>query len=156
LLRASKLADVYGSASHGLLIPGDWCGDMSWFTRKARTLACLYLCTHTTQSKHLFILYMHTVFLAGISSCGVKSVWTLKSLGWKFRGNKCPYPLRPVSVVSGDFISLFPTHPDFRNSTEVFHLHETLSTPMKLLSSLFINMVPQQHNKYPWNSDETH
>jgi hypothetical protein len=70
LLRASKLADVYGSASHGLLIPGDWCGDVSWFTRNTE----LSLSTHRAQSKHLFILYMHTVFLAGISSCGVKSV----------------------------------------------------------------------------------
>jgi hypothetical protein len=37
---------------------------------------------------------------------------------------------------SGDFMSLFPTHPDFGNSAEEFHPHETLSTPMKLLSSL--------------------
>jgi len=29
LLRASKLADVYGSACHGFLIPGDWCADVS-------------------------------------------------------------------------------------------------------------------------------
>jgi hypothetical protein len=33
-------------------------------------------------------------------------------------------------------MSLFPTHPDFGNSAEEFHLHETLSTPKKLLSSL--------------------
>jgi hypothetical protein len=33
-------------------------------------------------------------------------------------------------------MSLFPTHPDFENSAEEFHPHETLYTPMKLLSSL--------------------
>jgi hypothetical protein len=38
--------------------------------------------------------------------------------------------------LSGDFMSLFPTHPDFGNSAEEFHPHETLYTPMKLLSSL--------------------
>jgi hypothetical protein len=48
--------------------------------------------------------------------------------------------------LSEDFMSLFLTYPDFRNSTEEFHLHKTLSTPMKLLSSLFINMVLHQHN----------
>jgi hypothetical protein len=32
------------------------------------------------------------------------------------------------------------------NSAEEFHPHETLSIPMKLLLSLFINMVPHQHN----------
>jgi hypothetical protein len=48
--------------------------------------------------------------------------------------------------LSGDFMSLFPTHPDFRNGAEEFHPHETLSVPMKLLSSLFVNMVPHQHN----------
>jgi hypothetical protein len=32
-------------------------------------------------------------------------------------------------------MSLFPTHPDFENSAEEFHRDETLSTPMKLLSS---------------------
>jgi hypothetical protein len=37
---------------------------------------------------------------------------------------------------SGDFMSLFPIHLDFGNSVEDFHPHETLSTPMKLLSSL--------------------
>jgi hypothetical protein len=30
----------------------------------------------------------------------------------------------------------FSTHSYFRNSAEEFHPHETLSTPMKLLSSL--------------------
>jgi hypothetical protein len=38
--------------------------------------------------------------------------------------------------LSGDFISLFSTHPDFENSAEEFYPHETLSTLMKLLSSL--------------------
>jgi hypothetical protein len=47
------------------------------------------------------------------------------------------------------------THPDFGNSAEEFrphktliisHPHETLSTPMKLLSSLFINIVSHQYN----------
>jgi hypothetical protein len=33
-------------------------------------------------------------------------------------------------------MSLFPTHPDFENSAEEFHLHETLSAPIKLLSPL--------------------
>jgi hypothetical protein len=33
-------------------------------------------------------------------------------------------------------MSLFLTHPDFRNSGEEFYLHETLSTPIKLLSSI--------------------
>jgi hypothetical protein len=33
-------------------------------------------------------------------------------------------------------MSLFSTHPDFTNSAEEFYPHETLSTPMKLLSSL--------------------
>jgi hypothetical protein len=35
--------------------------------------------------------------------------------------------------LSGDFMSLFSTHPDFENSAEEFHPHETLSAPMKLL-----------------------
>jgi hypothetical protein len=35
-----------------------------------------------------------------------------------------------------DFMSLFSTHPYFRNSAEEFHPHETLSTPMRLLASL--------------------
>jgi hypothetical protein len=48
--------------------------------------------------------------------------------------------------LSEDLMSLFPTHLDFGNSAEEFYLHETLSTPMKLLSSLFINIVPYQHN----------
>jgi hypothetical protein len=30
----------------------------------------------------------------------------------------------------------FPTYPYFGNSVEEFHPHKTLSTPMKLLSSL--------------------
>jgi hypothetical protein len=55
------------------------------------------------------------------------------------------YDGRKASL-SGDFMSLFPTHPDFRNSAEEFHSHETLSTPIKLLSSLFINIVPHQYN----------
>jgi hypothetical protein len=38
--------------------------------------------------------------------------------------------------LSGDFTSPFPTHSDFRNSAEEFYPHETLSTPIKLLSSL--------------------
>jgi hypothetical protein len=42
--------------------------------------------------------------------------------------------------------TVFPTHPDFGNSAEEFYPHETLSAPMKLLSSLFINTVPHQHN----------
>jgi hypothetical protein len=50
------------------------------------------------------------------------------------------------SSLSGDFMLLFSTHLDFRNSAEEFYLHETLSAPMKLLSSLFINMMSYQHN----------
>jgi hypothetical protein len=38
--------------------------------------------------------------------------------------------------LSEDFMSRFLTHPDFRNSAEEFHPHETLSAPIKLLSSL--------------------
>jgi hypothetical protein len=38
--------------------------------------------------------------------------------------------------LNGNFMSLFPTHPDFGNCAEEFHLHETLSAPIKLLSSL--------------------
>ena len=41
--------------------------------------------------------------------------------------------------LSGGFISQFPTHPYFGNSAEEFHPHETLSTPMKLLSSLSLH-----------------
>jgi hypothetical protein len=51
-----------------------------------------------------------------------------------------------MSLLSGDFMSLFPVHLDFRNGAEEFHPHESLSTPIKLLSSLFIDMVPPQHN----------
>jgi hypothetical protein len=38
--------------------------------------------------------------------------------------------------LSEDFMSLFSTHPDFGNSAEEFHGDETLSTLIKLLSSL--------------------
>jgi hypothetical protein len=38
--------------------------------------------------------------------------------------------------LNGDFMSLFLTHPDFRNSAEEFHPHKIFSTPMKFLSSL--------------------
>jgi hypothetical protein len=38
-------------------------------------------------------------------------------------------------------MSLFLAHSDFVNRVEEFHPHKTLSTPMKLLSSLFINVV---------------
>jgi hypothetical protein len=38
--------------------------------------------------------------------------------------------------LSEDFMLLFPTYPDVENSAEEFHPHKTLSTPMKLLSSL--------------------
>jgi hypothetical protein len=38
--------------------------------------------------------------------------------------------------VKEDFMSLFPTRPNFGNGAEEFHPHETLSAPMKLLSSL--------------------
>jgi hypothetical protein len=37
---------------------------------------------------------------------------------------------------NGGFMTQFPTHPYFGNSAEEFHGDETLSTPMKLLSSL--------------------
>jgi hypothetical protein len=48
------------------------------------------------------------------------------------------------SVLVGFHVTV--THPDFRNSIEEFHPHKTLSTLIKLLSSLFINMVSHQHN----------
>jgi hypothetical protein len=35
-----------------------------------------------------------------------------------------------------DFMSLFSTHLDFKISAEEFYPHKTLSTPIKLLSSL--------------------
>ena len=38
--------------------------------------------------------------------------------------------------LNGDFMALLPMHPYFENNTEEFHPHETLSTLMKLLSSL--------------------
>jgi len=44
--------------------------------------------------------------------------------------------------LNGDFMALLPMHPYFENNAEEFHPHETLSTLMKLLSSLFINTVP--------------
>jgi hypothetical protein len=46
----------------------------------------------------------------------------------------------------GVVMSLFPTYLNFRNSIEESHPYETLSALMKLLSSLFINIVPHQHN----------
>ena len=42
----------------------------------------------------------------------------------------------PEASLSGDFMALLPMHPYFGNSAEEFHPYETLSTPMKLLSSL--------------------
>jgi len=39
----------------------------------------------------------------------------------------------------------FSTYLNFGNSAEEFYPNKTLSTPMKLLSSLFINMVSHQH-----------
>ena len=47
--------------------------------------------------------------------------------------------------LSGGFISQFATYPYFGNSAEEFHPHETLSTPMKFLSSLFIKTMSCQH-----------
>jgi hypothetical protein len=52
----------------------------------------------------------------------------------------------PKASLSEDFMSLFPTHPDFENSAEKFNPYETLSTLIKLLSSLFINMMSYQYN----------
>jgi hypothetical protein len=46
--------------------------------------------------------------------------------------------------LSGDFMALLLMHPYFENSAEEFHPHETLSAPMKFLSSLFINTMPHQ------------
>jgi hypothetical protein len=43
-----------------------------------------------------------------------------------------------------DFMALLPMHPYFENSTEEFHPYKTLSTPMKLLLSLFVNTVTHQ------------
>jgi hypothetical protein len=39
-------------------------------------------------------------------------------------------------ILSASFMTQFPTHPYFGNSAEKFYMDETLSTPMKLLSSL--------------------
>jgi hypothetical protein len=39
--------------------------------------------------------------------------------------------------LSGGFIAQFPTQSYFGNSTEEFHPHKTLPTPMKLSSSLY-------------------
>ena len=44
--------------------------------------------------------------------------------------------------LSGGFILQFSIHSYFRNSAEEFYPHETLSTPIKLVSSLFIKTVP--------------
>jgi hypothetical protein len=49
------------------------------------------------------------------------------------RENCC---LTAQASLNGDFMSLFPTHPNFENSAEEFHPYETLSAPKKLLSSL--------------------
>jgi hypothetical protein len=38
--------------------------------------------------------------------------------------------------LSEGFMALFSTHSYFGNSAEEFHPHKTISTPMKLLSSL--------------------
>jgi hypothetical protein len=46
------------------------------------------------------------------------------------------YQVETKASLSGDFMALLPMHPYFGNSEEEFHPHETLSTPMKLLSSL--------------------
>jgi hypothetical protein len=40
--------------------------------------------------------------------------------------------LKHKASLSWDFMSLFPTYPDFGNNAEKFHPHETLSTSMKL------------------------
>jgi hypothetical protein len=42
----------------------------------------------------------------------------------------------PEASLSGDFMSLFAIHLDFRNNAEEFYPHETLSISMKHLSSL--------------------
>jgi hypothetical protein len=46
--------------------------------------------------------------------------------------------------LSGDFMALLPMYPHFGNNVEEFHPHEILSTPIKLLLSLFINTVSHQ------------
>jgi hypothetical protein len=48
--------------------------------------------------------------------------------------------------LSENFMSLFPTHPDFGNNVEKLHPHETLCSHETLIIFLFINMVPHQHN----------
>jgi hypothetical protein len=66
--------------------------------------------------------------------------------GSHIKNSKLKQTLYYKASLGRDFMSLFPIHPDFGNSAEEFHPYETLSTPMKLLSSFFINMTPHQHN----------
>jgi hypothetical protein len=40
------------------------------------------------------------------------------------------------AILNGGFMTQFPIHQYFGNSAQEFHGDETLSTPMKLLSSL--------------------
>jgi hypothetical protein len=53
-------------------------------------------------------------------------------------------PAYAYASLSGDFMALLPMYLYFENSAKEFHPHETLSTRMKLLSSLFINTVLHQ------------
>jgi hypothetical protein len=68
--------------------------------------------------------------------------------GLNFKIVLCSWRTQFVSKASlhGDFMSLFSTHPDFGNSVEEFRPHKIFSILIKLLSSLFINMVPHQYN----------
>jgi hypothetical protein len=47
-----------------------------------------------------------------------------------------PFYFGAKASLNDDFMVQFSTHPYFENSAEEFHPYETLSTPMKLLSSL--------------------
>jgi hypothetical protein len=61
------------------------------------------------------------------------------------------YETRQMSVcckasLNRHFMLLFPTRLDFENSAEEFYPHKTLYPYETLIISLFINMMPHQHN----------
>jgi hypothetical protein len=60
-----------------------------------------------------------------------------------FRLKKQAEKRRIISRMNRTFMSQFPMHLYFGNSAEEFHPHETLSTPMKLLS--FISSLTRFH-----------
>jgi hypothetical protein len=65
------------------------------------------------------------------------SVWTTECHFWYFLGLLTISGLWwPKASLSRDFMTLLSMHLYFENSAEKLHPHETLSTPIKLLSSL--------------------